>query len=82
MTCCQDSIAPAPLTERHRMKVRYAGGRPVLVTGPVTGTAYRFSGLERLQLIDPRDAFALVRSPLFRIEGIIELSDQSAHNDS
>jgi hypothetical protein len=78
MTCCQERTAP--LSERHRVKVRYGGGRPVLVKGPVTGSAYRFSGLERLQLIDPRDAVAIVRSPLFRIEGIIELSDHEDGN--
>jgi len=55
------------------MKVRYGGGRPVVVKGPVTGTDYRFSGLERLQLVEPRDAIAMVRNPLFRIEGVIEL---------
>ena len=44
-----------------------------MVRGPATGHDYRFSGLERLQLVDPRDAVAMVRNPLFRIEGVIEL---------
>jgi len=39
----------------------------------VTGRDYRFSGLERLQLVDPRDALVLMRSPLLRIEGVVEL---------
>jgi len=71
MSCCPQTTAQ--LTERHRMKVRYGGGRPIVVRGPVTGHDYRFSGLERLQLVDPRDAVAMVRNPLFRIEGVVEL---------
>jgi hypothetical protein len=57
------------------MKVRYGGGRSVIVKGPVTGTDYRFSGIERLQLVDPRDAVAIVRHPLFRVEGIVDAPD-------
>jgi hypothetical protein len=71
MNCCHQ--VRAALTEHHRMRVRYSGGRPVLVKGPVTGNDYRFSGVDRLQIVDPRDAIALVRNPLFRIEGVIEL---------
>lgn len=71
MSCCPQ--ATAALTERHRMQVRYSGGRSVRVRGPVTGAEYRFSGVERLQLVDPRDAIAIVRSPLFRIDGLVEL---------
>jgi hypothetical protein len=56
------------------MKVRYGGGRPVRVKGPATGTDYRFSGVERLQLVDPRDAIAIVRNPLFRIDGVVEVA--------
>jgi hypothetical protein len=59
------------------MRMRYGGGRPIQVRGPATGVEYRFSGLERLQLVDPRDAVALVRNPLFRVEGIVEVSDHS-----
>jgi len=55
------------------MRVRYNGGRPVVVKGPVTGTSYPFSGMDRLQLVDPRDAVAIVRNLLFRIDGIVEL---------
>jgi hypothetical protein len=56
------------------MRIRYDGGRSILVTGPVTGRQYRFSGVERLQLVDPRDAVAIVRNPMFRIDGIVDLS--------
>ena len=61
------------MTERHRMRVRYAGGRPLLIKGPATGTSYRFSGLDRVQLVDPRDAVSIVRNRLFRIEGVVEV---------
>ncbi|HVO83160.1 MAG TPA: hypothetical protein VMU60_01925 [Syntrophobacteria bacterium] len=61
------------MTERHRMRVRYGGGRPVIVRGPVTGSDYRFSGTERVQLVDPRDAAAIMRNRMFRIEGVVEL---------
>ena len=73
MGCCGETRT-AQLTERHRMRVRYAGGRPIMIKGPVTGSDYRFSGMDRLQLVDPRDAVAIVRNQLFRIEGIVEIS--------
>jgi hypothetical protein len=55
------------------MRVRYSGGRPIVVTGPATGVDYHFSGIARVQLVDPRDAIALARNDSFRIEGVIEL---------
>ena len=58
------------------MKVRYSGGRPIGVTGPVTGQSYRFSGTDRVQLVDPRDAVVIVRNPLFRIMGIVEVNSE------
>jgi hypothetical protein len=73
MGCCPQNHRTAPLTERHRMQVRYNGGRPVVVKGPVTGTSYQFSGVDRVQLVDPRDAIIIVRNPVFRIEGIVEV---------
>lgn len=73
MSCCEQNRT-APLTEHHRMRVRYYGGRPIVIKGPVTGSEYRFSGIDRLQLVDPRDAVAIVRKRLFRIEGIVEIS--------
>ena len=76
MSCCPQGTAQ--MTERHRMRVRYSGGRPVLVRGPVTGSDYRFSGVERLQLVDPRDAVAIARNPSFRIEGVVEMSPAEA----
>src|SRR5262245_37012278 len=72
MTCCPD--ARVALNERHRMRVRYTGGRSLTVIGPATGTVYRFSGLSRSLLLDPRDAFSIARSSLFRIEELLEVS--------
>lgn len=73
MGCCGKSRT-VPMTERHRIRVRYCGGRPVVIKGPATGSSYRFSGIERLQLVDPRDAVAIVRNRLFRVEGVVEIS--------
>jgi hypothetical protein len=55
------------------MRVRYGGTDSVLVRGPVTGADYRFSRVEDSQLVEPRDAVALVRNPLFRIVGVVRL---------
>jgi hypothetical protein len=55
------------------MKVHYSGGRSVVVKGPATGAEYRFSGLDRVQLVDPRDAVQIARNLLFRVEGVVEL---------
>ena len=77
MSCCPGSTAP--LSQHHRMKIRYGGGRSVVVKGPVTGVDYRFSGLDRLRLVDPRDAVQIIRNPLFRVEGIVELPDSDEH---
>jgi hypothetical protein len=73
----------APLGEHHRLKVTYRGGRAVIVTGPATGKQYRFSGIARLQLVHPSDAVALIRNPLFRIEGIavVPASDGASARD-
>ena len=73
MSCCGQSQT-TPMTERHRMRVRYSGGRPIVVKGPMTGLSYPFSGTDRVQLIDPRDAVTIVRNHLFRVEGVVELS--------
>ena len=73
MGCCgQTGIGI--LSERHRMRVRYGGGRPIVVRGPVTGAEYRFSGRDRVQFVDPRDAAAIVRDRLFRVEGVEEIA--------
>ena len=77
MSCC-GGTAIAPLNARHRMRVRYLGGRPIEVKGPVTGQPYRFSGLDRDHLVDPRDAIVIVRDRNFRIDAIVELPFEKA----
>ncbi len=72
MSCCPQTAAT--LTARQRLRVRYGGGRPIVIRGPVTTNEYRFSGLQRVQLVDPRDAVAIARSPVFRIEAVVELA--------
>ena len=74
MGCCTETPT-APMTDRHRMRLRYLGGRPIVVKGPVTGASYRFSGLDRIRLVDPRDAVSIVRSRSFRLEGVVEISE-------
>jgi hypothetical protein len=54
------------------MRVRYTGGRSIAIKGPVTGKDYRFSGIERLQLMDPRDAVRITKKRYFRVEGVVE----------
>ncbi len=78
MSCCGQTTT-TPLTDRHRMKIRYLGGRPINVQGPVTGVIYRFSGLDRERLVDPRDAIGLVRSQMFRILGVEEIQTTPAN---
>ena len=77
MSCCGQGRT-APLSDRHRIRVRYVGGRPVVVTGPVTGASYAFSGTDRVKLVDPRDAASIVRSPMFRAEGLVTLPGADA----
>ncbi len=74
MACCGQT-ATAPLSSRHRMRLRYLGGRPVVITGPATGTQYRFSGVDRVRLVEPRDAVAILRSGAFRLEGVVEVAE-------
>ena len=46
--------------------VRYLAGGPVVVRGPLTGRAYSFSGAGAAQVVDARDAVALLRTRFFR----------------
>ncbi|WP_165233111.1 hypothetical protein [Aquisphaera insulae] len=54
------------------MRLRYEGGPSVAVAGPATGRTYRFSGRERVQLVDPRDAPGMARGGMFRVIGVVE----------
>ena len=73
MSCCAKGQRIAVMNERHRVRVRYLGGRPLVVKGRVTGETYKFSGLERTKLVDPRDAVSIARSKAFRMEGVVEV---------
>lgn len=46
--------------------VRYRGTEAVVVQGTATGRRYGFSGGSPVQMVDIRDAAALLRSGLFR----------------
>jgi hypothetical protein len=48
------------------VSVRYMDNPAIKVRGPVTGRQYEFSGLRPVQVVDPRDAAALLRTRFFR----------------
>lgn len=76
MACCGQTIAgrltisQQDLDDGLTLQLEYLGGRTVHVTGPVSGQVYEFSGLQRVQNIDPRDVTAILRSRNFRLKGI------------
>lgn len=51
---------PAPVS------IRYLESTPIRVRGPVTGLQYEFSRARSVQMIDVRDAPALLQSRFFR----------------
>jgi hypothetical protein len=65
------TITRKDIDEGLTLQVEYEGGRTVTVTGPVTGKSYRFSGLERVGQLDPRDAPGILRDQRFRLKGVI-----------
>jgi hypothetical protein len=76
MSCCGGSgravIRQDDLERGLEFEVEYAGGRTVTVVGAVTGRRYTFSGIDRLQRVDPRDASALLRQRAFRLKRVIQ----------
>src|SRR3954469_18129619 len=48
------------------VQLRYLESSPVLVRGSVTGRQYEFSAARPTQLVDTRDAQALLRTRFFR----------------
>lgn len=74
MSCCRDATT-AVLHQGDRVRIRYLGGRPVQPMGVATKAVYLFSGIDRVRLVDPRDAVALARHPMFRIEGVVRVPD-------
>jgi hypothetical protein len=73
MTCCSETrgarltVSQRDLDDGVMLQVEYAGGRPVRVVGPVTGREYDFSGLARVQAVDPRDGVAILADRFFRL---------------
>jgi hypothetical protein len=53
-------------------EIEYAGGRTVTVVGAATGRRYTFSGMDRMQHVDPRDARVLLRQRVFRLKRVIQ----------
>lgn len=74
MSCCESTLKTAPLSEHHRIRLRYLGGRSLLVKGPVTGANYQFSGVDRELLVDPRDAVRFAKDRNFQVIGVVDLS--------
>lgn len=75
MSCCgqsggQINLRQTDIDDGLRFEVEYWGGISIEVIGSVTGRSYKFSGLLRNCLIDPRDALILLRNPAFRLKGI------------
>ena len=77
MGCCSQPVAgrltitQKDIDEGLALQIEYAGGRTVTVTGPVTGNSYMFSGLKRLEKVDPRDAAGILQDTRFRLRGIV-----------
>jgi len=51
----------------YRVNVEYLGRLEIAVSGTVTGRLYRFTPVQPVQQIDPRDAFYLLASGLFGV---------------
>jgi hypothetical protein len=76
MSCCGKAgravIRQEDIDRGLAFEVEYAGGRTITVVGAVTGRHYTFSGMSRLQQVDPRDAVALLRDRAFRLNRVIQ----------
>jgi hypothetical protein len=74
--CCGETargrltITQKDIDDGLALQIEYGGGRTVTVQGPVTGKSYVFSGLNRIQDVDPRDAPAILRNGNFRLKGV------------
>jgi len=76
MSCCGGTgrafIRQEDVERGLEFEVEYAGGRTLTVVGAATGRQYTFSGVDRLQRVDPRDAGALLRQRVFRLKRVIQ----------
>jgi len=69
----------AGLTKRHRVKMRYGGGRLVLIKDLMMGAEDRPSEINQFQLVDDlRNAARMAQSPVFRIAESVEMSTAEA----
>ena len=80
MSCCGGSGRPVIRQEDVErgltFEIEYAGGRTMTVVGAITGHRYTFSGVDRVQRVDPRDASALLRQRVFRLKRVIQPTTQ------
>lgn len=76
MSCCGGGpravIRHEDIDRGLAFEIEYAGGRTITVIGASTGQRYTFSGLNRLQRVDPRDAGTLLRERVFRLKRVIQ----------
>jgi hypothetical protein len=76
MACCRESVSgrltitQKEIDEGLALQIEYSGGRTVTVSGQATGRQYVFSGLHRMQDVDPRDAAGILRDRIFRLKGV------------
>ncbi|MBV9743892.1 MAG: hypothetical protein JO099_09015 [Acidobacteriia bacterium] len=68
-----NSVTPQPApngapvtTPPDWVRIQYLEVSPVRVMGPFTGRSYEFSGSQRIQTVDTRDAQSLLRTRFFR----------------
>lgn len=77
MGCCGQKVAGRlTITQKDiddglALEIEYEGGRTMTVTGPITGRIYQFSGLQRVGVVDPRDAPGILRDRRFRLKRIV-----------
>lgn len=63
----QHSFAISKSAQAEPLNVQYLGRLQIAVSGTYTGNLYRFSPVDSVQRVDPRDAFHLLRSGLFGV---------------
>jgi hypothetical protein len=76
VSCCGETkravIRQEDIERGLAFEIEYAGARTITVIGAVTRQPYTFSGLHRLQNVDPRDAGAMLRERVFRLKRVIQ----------
>jgi len=80
--CCGQTtgrltISQADIDNGLKLRVEYSGGRTVRVIGSITGATYSFSGVARVQDIDPRDAPAILRDSRFRLKSVARPAERA-----